>query len=156
MAELYEDWLISKMTRAEHNELSDEEKQERKRLKKKFEAVKYKTKNNERSRRHYENNKDVYLQRSKKIYNTPEGRKSNKISSWVNDLGLQESREDLDRIYELYLHQELCNACDRVLTRDGNRCNTYASMDHDHDTHRFRHIICHDCNSNDKWKQYFC
>mgnify|MGYP003656722527 CR=1 FL=1 len=34
MAELYEDWLISKMTRAEHNELSDEEKQERKRLKK--------------------------------------------------------------------------------------------------------------------------
>jgi hypothetical protein len=77
------------------------------------------------------------------------------ISSWKHS-GLHETQEELDRIYELYLNQELCNACDCVLTRNGDRCSTQASMDHDHDTNRFRHIICRSCNTMDNWKKYFC
>jgi len=160
MAELYEDWLVSPMTRAEYNELNDEEKEERKRLQKRNVDRKYYKSNNEKIKtqtlKYYNENTDQRKQKIAVWQTTEKGKKSKTISRWINDLGLQESPKDLDRIYELYLHQELCNACECVLTRDGNRCNTYASMDHDHDTHRFRHIICHKCNSHDNWKKYFC
>ena len=79
----------------------------------------------------------------------------NTLCQW-NQRGLQESPEDLDRIYELYLHQECCNACDCVLTRDGDNSSTQACMDHCHITHKFRHIICRSCNTHDNWKKYFC
>ena len=141
MAELYDDWLVSKMTRAELNELSSDEKKERLRLQQK---------------QYRKGNQEKEKERHRKYGQTPVGKKVNTISHWVNNLGLQESPEDLDRIYELRETQELCNACDVKLTRNGDRCSTDASMDHDHETHRFRHIICHKCNSHDNWKKYFC
>ena len=66
------------------------------------------------------------------------------------------TEEEFKRIYNLYLIQEVCNACDIKLTRNGDRSSTDATMDHDHDTHRFRHIICRSCNANDRWMKYFC
>ena len=167
MAELYEYWLVSKMTRAELNELSDDERKERKRLQQKISDKKYYQKNMEKYKeyreehkeekaeyniKHYQENPEYYRQ----YRETPSCKKSMTISSWVNNLGLQESPEDLDRIYELRETQELCNACDCVLTRTGKLISTDATMDHDHDTHRFRHIICRTCNTMDNWKQYFC
>ena len=134
-------------------------------------ARKYKTKNNERSRKYREENPEKEKERHRKYREdypdkvkeqhrqysqSPAGKKNNTILSWVNDAGLQETPEDLDRIYDLWLNQELCNACDCVLTRTGKRISTDACMDHDHDTHRFRHIICRGCNSQDNWKKYFC
>ena len=86
---------------------------------------------------------------------TPFRKKSHKISNWVNGHGLQESKEDLDIIYELYLHQELCYSCDVKLTRDGV-CSTQAVLDHDHITHRFRQICCRACNNHDSWMKYWC
>ena len=190
MAELYEDWLVSKMTRAEYNELSDDEKKERKRLQKRQHDINYTTKYPEKVKEQkanqYKKNSEAIKARSKKWhednpekvkeserkyreknpekvkeYNrqykqSPTGKKKNTISQWVNDFGLQESDEDLDRIYDLWLNQELCNACDCVLTRSGKLISTDATMDHDHDTHRFRHIICRSCNTQDNWKKYFC
>jgi flagellar biosynthesis GTPase FlhF len=198
-----EDWLVSKMTRAEVRELSDVDKKERKRLKKNISGRKYREENPEYGRKYREENKEKFREKNrkyreenpeyyKKYYEentehmkethrkykeenpeydrkyyqenteyfrqyrqSPTGKKSNTISCWVNKSGLQESDEDLDRIYELYLYQELCNACDCVLTRNGV-CSTQAVLDHDHDTHRFRHIICRACNNNDYWKKYFC
>lgn len=174
MAELYEYWLVSKMTRDEYNELSDDEKKERKRLKKNVNGRKQYEKNpekikeqqrkwkeanpekkREQQRKYREENREKEKERVKKYNQTSAGKKSHTISSWVQR-GLQESDEDLDRIYELRETQELCNACDCVLTRNGDRCSTDATMDHDHDTHRFRHIICRSCNTQDNWKKYFC
>ena len=117
---------------------------------------KYKEVNPEYNRKYYQENTEKMRENSRKYYQSPTGKKNNTISSWVNDLGLKESPEDLDRIYELRENQELCNACDCVLTRTGKRISTDASMDHDHDTYRFRHIICRGCNNKDSWKKYFC
>ena len=167
--EIYEDWLSSKMTRAELNELSDDDKKERKRLKQVKADRKYRENNieksKEKSRKYRENNIEKLKEKSKKYYEnnpeyfkeysqTPIGKKNRTINKW-NCSGLQESKEELDRIYELWQTQSLCNACDCVLTRDG-ACSTQACMDHDHDTNRFRHIICRSCNTHDNWKKYFC
>ena len=172
--EIYEDWLSSKMTRSELNELCDEERTERKIIQKRKSNRKYRENNpeyyekysknyreenseqlKEKSKKYYENNREKVNETVKEYQQTPNGKKVNTLGNWKNR-GLEESKEDLDRIYELYLTQELCNACDIKLTRDGYNSSTQASMDHDHITHRFRHIICHSCNSHDNWKKYFC
>tara|TARA_R110000803_G_scaffold158240_1_gene222552 strand:+ start:160 stop:627 length:468 start_codon:yes stop_codon:yes gene_type:complete len=155
MAELYEDWVVRPMTRVEMKELSPEEKKERKRLQNVKAVRKYKERNPENDRKYREENVEKEKERHRKYSQSPSGKKSNTISQWKQN-GLQESKEDLDRIYDLWLHQEFCNACDVKLTRNGDRCSTDACMDHDHDTHRFRHVICRSCNTRDRWKEYFC
>ena len=180
--------LSRKMTRAEFNALSDEEKKERKRLNQIIRSRKYRERNpekvkeqkkthyqnnkeeeNERSRKYKENNKEKQKEYSRKYREehreernesnrqykqTPAGKKSNKLADWKHS-GLDETDEELDRIYELYLHQEFCYSCDVKLTRDGV-CSTQACMDHDHTTHRFRQICCRACNNHDSWMKYWC
>ena len=178
MAELYEDWIVSKMTRDEFNELSEDEKKERKRLQNKNKSRKYRENNPEKvkeqnkkatkkyyqenkeemlenNRKYKENNKEKQKEYFKKYHETPHGKKLATISSW-NFVGLQETQEDLDRIYDMWLYQEFCNACDVKLTRNSDNHPTQACMDHCHTTHRFRHIICRDCNNQDRWMNYFC
>jgi len=85
---------------------------------------------------------------------TPICKKSKKKDKWIRR-GVLLTDKEFERIYNLYLTQELCNACDCVLTR-GGMCNTRACMDHCHETGLFRHIICHTCNTMDNWKKHFC
>ena len=163
--EIYNDWLVSEMTRSELNELSEEERKERKKLKKIKYNKKYRDNNPEYNKKYYEENTEEIkkyreenteeIKKYREEYKqTPHGKKSNTLASWKHN-GLHETQEELDRIYELYLNQELCNACDVKLTRNGVN-STQAVLDHDHDTNRFRHIICRSCNCQDNWKKYFC
>ena len=188
MAEIYEDWLSSKMTRDEFNKLTDEEKKERKRLKQIIRTRKYRENNPEKvkeyKRKHHQNNKETENERSRKYrennkekikeqtakyreehreerneYNrqyklTPAGKKSNTLADWKHH-NLQETDEELDIIYDMWLHQEFCYSCDVKLTRDGV-CSTQAVLDHDHITHRFRQICCRACNNHDSWMKYWC
>ena len=100
-------------------------------------------------------NKEKNALKKKEYSKTPNGKKVNTLKQWKGR-GLIASKEEKDRIYNLYLNQELCNACDCILTRTGKYCKTDANMDHCHETGRFRHIICHSCNVNDNWKKHFC
>jgi hypothetical protein len=157
--EIYNDWLVSKMTRTELTELCDDDKKERKRLQKIKSNKKYREENPEKlkeaNKKYREENPEKVKEYYEKYQQSPNGKKVNTLGNWTNR-GLEESKEDLDRIYELYLTQELCNACDIQLTRNGDNSSTQACMDHDHITNRFRHIICKSCNTQDKWMQYFC
>ena len=143
-----DEYLVRPMSRAEQKLLTVEEKRERRKAQNKI--------NSRNCRKKYpEKRKEEMLEKQREYNQTPAGKKIKTISSWTGR-GLQESKEDLDRIYNLWLTQELCNACDCVLTRDGTSCSTQAEMDHCHISYRFRHIICHVCNSFDNWKKHFC
>jgi hypothetical protein len=110
----------------------------------------------ERDKQYREKNKEKISEKKKQYQQTPNGKRSSTLSSWKTQ-GLQESDEELERIYQLYLTQELCNACDVKLTRNyGKITSTTACMDHCHKSNRFRHIICMKCNTSDYWINYFC
>jgi hypothetical protein len=109
----------------------------------------------ENDKKYRENNKEKVKERERKYKQTPNGKKVQTLSKW-KQRGLQESDEELDIIYDLYLHQELCYSCDCILTRDGIQCATDPCMDHDHTTHKFRQICCRSCNTQDSWMQYWC
>ena len=109
---------------------------------------------NERSRKYREDNPEYFKEYDRLYKQSPAGKKVNTISQWKTR-GLDETDEELDIIYELYLHQELCYSCDVKLTRDGV-CSTQAVLDHDHTTKKFRQICCRACNNNDSWMKYWC
>ena len=122
--------------------------------KEQFRHKKYREKNKEKkketNKKYREDNKEYYIN-----YNqTANGKKSMTLSEWKHR-GLIETNEFLEEIYELYLNQELCNACGIELTRTGKCSVTDATMDHCHITNKFRHIICRSCNTRDNWKKYF-
>ena len=170
MAELYEEWLVSPMTRAEMKDLSDDEKKERKRLQKRINGQKIYQENREERLKQQKKYTEEHKEEVKKYQRqyteehrlekaeydqTPIRKKARRISDWKCN-GLQETEEELDRIYELYLNQELCYSCDIKLTRDGVCCATQAVLDHDHITYKFRQICCRACNNLDSWMKYWC
>ena len=161
--EIYNDWLVSKMSRSELTELSTEERTERKRLQNCINGKKYRENhpeyNKEKQKKYYEEHKEEVVEKqkeySKKYYQTPIGKKNKTLSSWKS-MGLQETKEELDIIYDMWLHQELCYSCDVKLTRNGDNSQDQACMDHDHTTHKFRQICCRSCNCQDNWMTYWC
>ena len=109
----------------------------------------------EYKKKYNQNNKEHIAEYNKEYNQTENGKKSHTIGKWKSR-GLIASNEELNRIYNLYLTQVDCNACDIKLTRNGANSATDATMDHDHITNKFRHIICRSCNCQDKWLDYFC
>ena len=83
----------------------------------------------------------------KAYYQTPEGKKSVKISSW-RSLGLIETEDyTYDSLYEAYLVHTNCDECNVVLTIDRYNTATTKCMDHDHVTRIFRNFVCQSCNT---------
>ena len=167
-----DEYLARPMSRAEHKLLTPDEKRDRNLARNRINYHKHKEQNdrteyiktyyqekkeeiNEKNKNYYQENKEEINDRHKEYSQTPAGKKSNKISSWKLQ-GLQETKEDLDWIYDLYLNQELCYSCDVKLTRDSVCCPTQSCLDHNHLTNRFRQICCRACNNNDHWMTYWC
>jgi hypothetical protein len=88
----------------------------------------------------------------RKYSQTPNGQKSRIKSQWKRS-GLRETNEEVERIYNLYLNQELCNTCNIKLTRTGKCVTTDATLDYCHKTNKFSQICCWDCNMRYKWIQ---
>ena len=141
-------------TRIAHKRWRDKNKEKIKLIGKEY-RENNKERESQRAKKYNSENKEKVLLYNKEYSQTPNGKKFNKLRKWKYR-GLIASNEELDRIYNLWLTQELCNACDVKLTRTGKNSKTNATMDHCHETGRFRHVICNSCNIMDNWKKHFC
>jgi len=97
----------------------------------------------EYNRQYRLNNKEKIAQQKKEYEQTPQGKKTNMISSWKRRGLLWETKEEIDEIYERYLNSKRCELCDVEYTE-----TIIKNMDHSHTTGKFRNVLCHRCNSN--------
>ena len=93
--------------------------------------------------------KEERLEYMKEYRQTPEGKKSNRISHWKT-YGIK--CEDWNLIYEWFLSVTNCEKCDILLTKDKTNTRTTKCLDHDHSNGEIRYVLCHSCNSNDNSK----
>ena len=80
---------------------------------------------------------------SKAYRQTPAGRKVHTISNW-KIYGI--ICDDWDALYEKYITTTHCEQCNVELTTDRYNTETTRCLDHNHDTHLFRNVLCHSCN----------
>ena len=159
--------------------MTDEEKKERNKEyrdkpenKEKIKArnKKYKEENKEKiktSKKKYKEENKEKIKTSNKAYKekpenkekikakrqTPEGIKSDKISSWKNDLKIISN--DWDATYEWVMNTKNCQKCDVVL-ENGNGKNGKC-LDHDHtitDRPNTRAVLCMPCNIHEGKKRH--
>ena len=119
----------------------------------------YSEKNKEIIKQHkkqyYEENKEKIKEQKKEYRKTPQGKKVRIITTW-KQRGLKETKEKIQELYEIYTTIKYCEACDIELTRTGKNTATDVCLDHCHTTGRFRLMLCRTCNTQDRWKEYFC
>lgn len=93
---------------------------------------------------YYKNNKDDILFNQLQYKQTPNGKKTKRISNWKRS-GL--ICNDIDALYDKYMNTTNCDNCNCILTTDRWNTSTTRVMDHDHTTGLFRNILCHACNT---------
>ena len=57
--------------------------------------------------------------------------------------------EDIDSIYNKYIHCEFCEKCDYKFKKSSERC-----LDHCHLSGNVRNIVCRSCNSNMRFQSF--
>ena len=104
---------------------------------------KYRKKNKDKIKGHYENYGKKYRQ-------TPKGIKSYRIRNWRKRGVIC---DNWNAMYDHYLKTSYCDFCRCELTYDRYHTSTTKCLDHDHsitDRPNFRNIICHSCNTKRK------
>jgi len=74
---------------------------------------------------------------------TDKGKKNNRMCNWRNK-GVNDVNNEL---YEYYLNCNECEVCGKEFENTKNKI-----LDHDHETGKFRYILCRECNNRDSWK----
>ena len=110
---------------------------------------KNKEKLSEQKREYREKNKEKLAEKQKEYYQTPHGKKRNRISNWKR-IGILS--EDYDALYERFIATEKCEFCGVDLSVDRYTKGTTRSLDHDHESGQVRGVLCHTCNRKDVLK----
>jgi hypothetical protein len=89
-----------------------------------------------------EANKKKIKDQRKEHYQTEVGKKVNRVSKW-KQIGVK--CDNFDELYDKYINCENCEECNIELIQGifgaNKRC-----LDHDHETGKFRNVLCHLCN----------
>ena len=64
---------------------------------------------------------------------------------YISDWKLHGLIGDYDKIWERYFNTKYCDLCNVELTKGNTRFGK--CMDHDHDSGKFRNIVCRTCNN---------
>ena len=102
-----------------------------------------KEKNAKVSKKYKANNKERIAKLSKEYSQTPEGKKSYRISGWKSK-GIIDA--DFDALYDLVIATNECQICYKPFKNNKDR-----HLDHDHDITddaNIRYICCQYCNIN--------
>mgnify|MGYP003118673306 CR=1 FL=1 len=98
------------------------------------------------NKNYHDNNKEKLKEKQKQYRQTPNFRKSNRISNWKIQ-GI--ITDDYEALYNHYLKTAYCDICRVELTYDRYPTATTKCVDHDHsitDAPNFRNILCQSCN----------
>ena len=110
------------------------------------------------------------MQEEELPFELPKYHKTHTTRNWKKQ-GLIETEEMIDKIYECYIRSSNCEICGKAFKSSNDR-----QMDHDHETGKFRNIVCCKCNcyrkdykvysntgykcisktKNERYKQGFC
>ena len=74
-------------------------------------------------------------------FELPKYHKCNTKAQWKYR-GLICSDEEFEAIYEIYITSTKCELCEKIYKSSRDRC-----MEHDHNTGKFRNIVCQRCNA---------
>jgi len=98
---------------------------------------------NEYGKAHRLANQDEIKEREKAYKQTDAGIKSNRMGMW-RFYGIKDVNDEL---YNYYMNCDNCEVCGKEFTETIRKC-----LDHDHDTGKFRYVLCYSCNDHDSWK----
>jgi len=101
---------------------------------------KNKEKINKNNKEWWAKNKD----KTKEYEKTPARKKTNRIKRW-KFRGI--ICDDFDALYQRYITTTNCDLCNRELTEDRYITSTTRCLDHDHETGKFRNVVCSSCNT---------
>jgi len=89
-----------------------------------------------------EDNPDRIKEYCKKFHTSDKGKKYRRIYIWKKNGVVC---DDYDALYEQYLNTNQCGNCEAEITH-GKGLYGRKHLDHDHDTGKFRQILCGICN----------
>ena len=71
-------------------------------------------------------------------FKLPNRHKASTLFNWRKN---RIEHANLEALYEMYIRTANCNVCNKVFTNSYDR-----ALDHDHETGKFRYILCRSCN----------
>ena len=107
---------------------------------------KYNDKNKEKRKEYRETHKEEIKAYMKEYNKTQNGIKTYIKSGWKRYRLKDSDNDNYEKLYNLYLNTNKCDVCKYEFDKSNWKC-----MDHDHSTGEFRQILCHRCNTRDKW-----